>query len=149
MTHGGYASTIEALTQGIPMYVASTYICILHTYTINTREHLRIGWPFGADQPLNVTHMTIIDVAFELLEVRTGHGLKPLLDRKVTPSGTEEAFRHEIEGVLDMAKGLEGFMKKKNAKRVQAKIRAAWEENGTGRKDLDELMQVLLRVRET
>ena len=45
--------------------------------------------------------------------------------------------------MLDMATGLEGFMKRKDARRVQAKVRAAWEENGPGSKDFEKLMQVL------
>ena len=56
----------------------------------------RICWPFSADQPLNAMHITEnLDIAYELLEVRTGPGLKPVHRTGKAPVGTLDAVRAE------------------------------------------------------
>ncbi|KAF8509037.1 hypothetical protein JB92DRAFT_3188895, partial [Gautieria morchelliformis] len=96
LTHYGANSVTEALAQGIPM----------------------IAWPLNADQPPNAIHLALgIDVAFEMLEVRTGHGLKPLY-RGVHPTGTIEAVTAEAHDILQRAHGHEGERKRRNAESI-------------------------------
>ncbi|KAF8515657.1 hypothetical protein JB92DRAFT_2829592 [Gautieria morchelliformis] len=96
LTHCGANSVTEALAQGIPM----------------------IAWPLNADQPPNAIHLALgIDVAFEMLEVRMGHGLKPLY-RGVHPTGTIEAVTAEAHDILQRARGPEGERKRRNAESI-------------------------------
>ncbi|KZW02223.1 UDP-Glycosyltransferase/glycogen phosphorylase [Exidia glandulosa HHB12029] len=113
VTHGGAGGTLDALSQGVPM----------------------IGWPSFGDQPSNIAYLThIADVAFELIEVRTGeHGLKPLLPSGKTPTGTLEAFQKELQVLLDDMAGSAGARKRQNAKKHQAELGKAWSEGGPAR----------------
>jgi hypothetical protein len=53
-----------------------------------------------------------LDVAFKLIEVRSGkHGLKPLY-RGAQAKGTPEALVAELKDVLQMARGEEGARKR-------------------------------------
>ncbi|THH28055.1 hypothetical protein EUX98_g6132 [Antrodiella citrinella] len=109
VTHGGHNSTIEALHSGVPM------IC----------------WPFAADQPANAVCLTEVhDVAYELLEVRTGNGLKPILRTGKAPANTIEALRAEVLEVLDKAFGDDGARKRANAKKLQQQFDSAWDKDG-------------------
>ncbi|PIL36220.1 hypothetical protein GSI_01881 [Ganoderma sinense ZZ0214-1] len=59
--------------------------------------------------PQNTIHLTkILDTGYELLEVRTGHGLRPIYRNGKTPSGTVEAVKAEVTDVLKRAFGEEG-----------------------------------------
>ncbi|KAJ7131524.1 UDP-Glycosyltransferase/glycogen phosphorylase [Mycena crocata] len=83
MTHAGHGGIMESLTSGVPM------IC----------------WPFDGDQPFAAEHLSqTLNVAFHLIEVRTGRGLKPLRNGRV-PKGTREAMGIEIREVFDQARG--------------------------------------------
>ncbi|KAF8586996.1 glycosyltransferase family 1 protein [Ramaria rubella] len=114
LTHCGQNSVTEALTQGIPL----------------------IAWPIDADQPENATHLTLnLDVAFELIEVRTGPGLKPLY-RGVTPAGTVEAVKREANDVVRRLQGPEGARKRKNAEAMKDRLAGEWEEGGNALTDL-------------
>ena len=101
----------------------------------------RIAWPVNVDQPANAAHLTLnLDVAFELIEVRSGvHGLKPMY-RGTQAKGTPEAVIAEARNVLLMTQGEEGARKRKNAEAISDKLRMAWEEGGEG---LDNLRQLL------
>ncbi|KAF8583172.1 glycosyltransferase family 1 protein [Ramaria rubella] len=121
LTHCGQNSVTEALTQGIPM----------------------IAWPIDADQPANAAHLTLdLDVAFELIEGRTGHGLKPL-HRGVTPKGTIEAVAAEARDIIRRALGPEGARKRKNAEKLRDDMRKEWEEGGNALKNLREFLDDL------
>ncbi|KAF8575272.1 glycosyltransferase family 1 protein [Ramaria rubella] len=114
LTHCGQNSVSEALAQGIPI----------------------IAWPIGADQPLIAAQLTLdLDAAFELIEVRTGQGLRPLY-RGVTPKGTVEAVAAEARDIIQRARGPEGTRKRKNAETLRANLRADWEDEGTALRDL-------------
>lgn len=80
----------------------------------------RICWPFEADQPANSANLTINhNVAYELFEVRTGQGLRPvhrLNDKK--PEGTIDAVRREAFGVFTKAQGEDGEEKRKNVQKI-------------------------------
>jgi len=114
LTHCGQNTITEALAQGIPM----------------------IGWPLDADQPANAAHITLnLDIAFEMIEVRTGPGLKPL-HRGGRPTGTIEAVTSEVRSVLQRARGPEGDRKRRNAESIRDKWRKEWEEGGDARMNL-------------
>ncbi|KAJ7097455.1 hypothetical protein C8R44DRAFT_370256 [Mycena epipterygia] len=109
LTHGGHGGIIESLSSGVPM------IC----------------WPFHADQPMISLHLSQnLNVAFHLIEVRTGKGLQPLHSGRV-PRGTREAVRAEIQEVLDECRGEVGREKRGNAYRMRGEIKKAWEEGGS------------------
>ncbi|KAF8518320.1 UDP-Glycosyltransferase/glycogen phosphorylase [Gautieria morchelliformis] len=108
LTHCGQNSVTEAMAQGIPM----------------------IAWPLDADQPVNAAHLTLnLDVAFQMVEVRTGPGLKPLY-RGVHPTGTNEAVAAEARSILQKARGPEGERKRRNAESMRYKWKKEWEEGG-------------------
>ncbi|KAF7979345.1 hypothetical protein HWV62_42773 [Athelia sp. TMB] len=106
LTHCGQGSTTEALASGIPM------IC----------------YPFASDQPFNAAYLSMtLDVAFELLQVRTGvPGTKPALRTLKAPQSTRAAVRAEIAGVVDAARGAAGRRKRANAQRVRGLLAGAW-----------------------
>ena len=86
-----------------------------------------------ADQPAHAAYLTItLDVAYELIQVRTGEsGLKPLY-RGVQPTGTLDAIVSEARAVLQSARGDEGKRKRRNAEVMRDKLKKAWEEDGEG-----------------
>ncbi|KAF8227378.1 UDP-Glycosyltransferase/glycogen phosphorylase, partial [Tricholoma matsutake] len=111
LTHGGQNTIIETLAQGIPL----------------------IAWPISLDQPANAAYLTLtLDVAFELIQVRTGEsGLRPLY-RGVQATGTPDAVASEARHVLQSARGEEGKKKRRNAEVLRDNLRKAWEEDGEG-----------------
>ncbi|KAF8466825.1 hypothetical protein JB92DRAFT_2637196, partial [Gautieria morchelliformis] len=63
---------------------------------------------------VNTTHLTLnLDVAFQMVEVRTGPGLKRLY-RMVHPAGTNEAIAAVARNILQKARGPEGERKRRN-----------------------------------
>ncbi|KAJ7323851.1 hypothetical protein DFH08DRAFT_941348 [Mycena albidolilacea] len=89
LTHCGHGGTFDALSRGIPM------IC----------------WPFEADQPIVAVHVSQnLNVAFHLMEVRTGKGLQPLHDG-YDPQGTRAAMQVEFREM--------GKKKGRNAQKMQ------------------------------
>ncbi|GJJ12768.1 hypothetical protein Clacol_007013 [Clathrus columnatus] len=114
LTHGGQNSVMEALSNGIPM----------------------IAWPVDTDQPLNAAYIsTKLNVAYELMEVRTKNGLKPLY-RGITPRGTMDAIEEEFRDILQKLHGSDGEEKRNNAQEFQRKFQTLWEEKGESRKEL-------------
>lgn len=124
LTHGGQNTLIETLAQGIPL----------------------ITWPIAADQPANAAYLTLtLDVAFELIQVRTGEsGLRPLY-RGVQPTGTLDAVASEARHVLQSARGEEGEKKRRNAEVIRNNLKQAWEEDGEGLTDLRRLLRDALK----
>ncbi|KAJ7047239.1 UDP-Glycosyltransferase/glycogen phosphorylase [Mycena alexandri] len=110
LTHGGHGGITESLSSGVPL------IC----------------WPFDADQPAAAKHLTQnLNVAFELVEVRTGLGLTtPSYGSERVPRGTREAVGSEMRGVIDEMRGENGKEKRKNAERMKVELRMAWGERG-------------------
>ena len=101
----------------------------------------RIAWPLDADQPGIAAYLTLtLDVAFQMVEIRTGEeGLKPLY-RGVTPTGTEEAVAAEARTIIRSARGSEGEKKRQNAELIKDKWRKEWEEGGDALTDLRRLL---------
>jgi hypothetical protein len=91
-------------------------------------------------------HLTLnLDVAFELIEVRTSEvGRRPMY-RGTQAKGTPEAVIAEAKKVLKMVRGAEGARKRRNAEAMRDKLRMAWEEGGEA---LEDMRRVLHRVSE-
>lgn len=79
-----------------------------------------------------------LDVAYELLEVRTGDGLRPIYRTGTAPEGTPEALRREIDDVLSKAFGQDGTEKRRNVERLKGEFTRAWEEESFARRNLDD-----------
>ncbi|GJE97774.1 glycosyltransferase family 1 protein [Phanerochaete sordida] len=120
VTHGGFNSILESVHAGVPM------IC----------------WPFAADQPLNTVQLTEnLDIAYELLEVRTGEpGLKPIYRTGKAPKGTLAAVREETRAVLDRAFGEDGARKRGNILKLREVSLGMWAERGAGRLAAEEML---------
>ena len=90
----------------------------------------RILWPFGGDQPLNAIHIADqLQVGYELLEVRTGPGLKPIYRTGYTPKGTVEAVKAEVREVLQKAFGEDGAKKRAKLQIQNQEIEGEEDEN--------------------
>ena len=90
----------------------------------------RICWPITADQPAAAAHLTEnLNVAFELFQVRTGNGLKPLARSGLTPEGTREAVGIEIRQTIDLCRSENGQVMKNNAEQLKLKFAKAWEDD--------------------
>ncbi|KAJ3489171.1 hypothetical protein NLI96_g2320 [Meripilus lineatus] len=121
VTHCGQNGIMEAITLEVPM------IC----------------WPFSADQPSNAARLSdILNVAYELFEVRNGLGLKPTLRNGKVPTGTPEAIRAEAHQILESAFGKEGEKKRENLKKVKEEILGAWKEGGSSYLSMNALVEV-------
>ncbi|KAH8103112.1 UDP-Glycosyltransferase/glycogen phosphorylase [Cristinia sonorae] len=122
VTHAGENSVLEAISAEVPM------IC----------------WPFISDQPLNAVNLTEIhDVAYELLEVRTGNGLKPIYRKGKGPINTVDALKAEARDVLEKAFSEDGERKRRNLKALKAKLDGAWEKGGVAHGDLERLLSIV------
>ena len=84
--------------------------------------YYRICWPISADQSAAAVHLTEnLNVGFELFQVRTGDGLKPIARRKGglgvnnTPEGTREAVGVEIRQIIDLTRSEKGWEMRRNA----------------------------------
>ena len=102
----------------------------------------RICWPFQADQALNTALLTdTLEVAYELTEVRTGHGLKPVYRTGNTPTATLDAIRAETRRMLSLALGADGAQKRAKAQQYQHQISKLWEEKGASRLALESFLE--------
>ncbi|TCD71978.1 hypothetical protein EIP91_000110 [Steccherinum ochraceum] len=115
VSHCGHNSALEAVSSGTPV------IC----------------WPFHADQPANAINLTEIhDVAYELLEVRTGNELKPIYRTGKAVAGTLDAIRAEAREVLEKAFGEDGARKRANVEKLLDNVHAAWNPDGPATQDM-------------
>ncbi|KAI5115021.1 hypothetical protein M0805_006072, partial [Coniferiporia weirii] len=85
------------------------------------------------------------NAGYELLEVRTGNGLRPLhrLDG-CAPEGTIAAVRREAAEVFTKARGEDGAEKRANAQRLAKAFAQYWEEGGQGWEELGKVVGVVL-----
>ncbi|KAI0333570.1 UDP-Glycosyltransferase/glycogen phosphorylase [Cubamyces sp. BRFM 1775] len=122
VAHGGHNGVTEAISAGVPL----------------------IFWPFGGDQPLNAIHMTDnLNVAYELIEVRTGPGLHPIYRNGRKPVGTVDAVKDEAREVLAKAFGEDGAQKRENLKALTHALRHEWEEGGSSLRDMTAFLDSL------
>jgi len=77
-----------------------------------------------------------LQVGYELFEVRTGDGLRPVHRLGRAPTGTVEAVKEEASSVLDKAFGDDGEKKRANARKLREDIMDAWAEDGPSTKEL-------------
>ncbi|RDX50057.1 UDP-Glycosyltransferase/glycogen phosphorylase [Lentinus brumalis] len=115
VAHGGHNGVLEAISAGVP----------------------QILWPFGGDQPLNAVHIADqLQIGYELIEVRTGHGLKPIYRNGRRPVGTIEALKAEAREVLGKAFGEDGAKKRERLQAVRKAVNAEWENGGASKRDM-------------
>ena len=102
----------------------------------------RICWPITADQPAAAAHLTEnLNVAFELFQVRTGDGLKPLARNGLAPEGTREAVGIEIRQTIDLCRSEKGRVMRGNAEQLKLKFAKAWEDDdGTARQEMRKVL---------
>lgn len=71
------------------------------------------------------------NVAYELFEVRNGHGLRPILRLGgATPEGTVDAVRREAREVMTKVRGEDGEQKRKNVRQLRDELARGWEAEG-------------------
>ncbi|KAI0649583.1 UDP-Glycosyltransferase/glycogen phosphorylase [Trametes meyenii] len=125
LTHAGHNTVLECIVAQVPM----------------------ILWPIDADQSANAVYLTDnLRIGYELLEVRNGTGLGPIYRTGRTPSGTLEAVRDELRGVLARVSGEEGEAMRERVRALGGKLRRAWAEDsdeGVARKDVEAFLNHL------
>ncbi|KAJ7088118.1 hypothetical protein C8R44DRAFT_991172 [Mycena epipterygia] len=107
LTHGGWNSVSDSLSQGIPLIV----------------------WPTNAEQPVNAALLSSgpHPVAIELVQVRTGPQVAPSLRGGAPILGTPEAAAAEFKAVFAAARGERGASLRANAVGMKAALRKARE----------------------
>ncbi|KAI0371040.1 UDP-Glycosyltransferase/glycogen phosphorylase [Pilatotrama ljubarskyi] len=114
LSHGGQNSVIESVAAGVPL----------------------ILWPFGGDQPVNAIHISEqLQVGYELIEVRTGHGLHPIYRNGRKPAGTIDVLKSEAREVLTKAYGQDGAEKRERLQKLTESVLREWEEGGAALRD--------------
>ncbi|KAK7007561.1 hypothetical protein R3P38DRAFT_3325130 [Favolaschia claudopus] len=102
LSHGGFNSVAESLTQGIPL----------------------ILWPVSAEVPSAAMMSAEPNpVAIELFQIRTGPQLGPSLRTDVKITGTVEDAILEFKKTFELARGPQGAIIKANAKKMAKKLR--------------------------
>ena len=100
-------------------------------------QQRRILWPFGGDQPQNAVHIADqLQIGYELLEVRSGDGLKPIYRTGYTPKGTIDAIKAEVREVLQKAFGEDGARKRQKLAEITTAVNSQWAEGGASRRDI-------------
>ena len=97
----------------------------------------RIFFPLVGDQPVAAAHVTVnLHAAFELFQVRSGEGLKPLHRNGLTPAGSREAVGIEVRQTIDLCRSDKGQEIRSNAEKLKIKFAKAWEEGGAARREI-------------
>ena len=108
----------------------------------------RIVWPIAIDQATNAVHLTHnLGIAYELLQVRNGHGLGPIHrmpEKKLI--GTVDAVRDELRDVLVQAFGEDGAAKRARLEGLQRALREAWTEKGVAYAETEAMLNRLCRL---
>ena len=104
-------------------------------------------WPFCADQPSNAARLSqILDVAYELFEVRTGElGSRAICRLGTFPIGNDGAILGEASEVLEKAFGEDRMRKIEKAREMRKASVDGWNEGGSSRLDLQRFVGELSR----
>ncbi|KAI0716582.1 UDP-Glycosyltransferase/glycogen phosphorylase [Earliella scabrosa] len=122
VAHGGHNGVTEAISAGVPL----------------------ILWPFGGDQEFNALLISeTLQIGYELLEVRTGNGLKPIYRTGYVPKGTVDAVKAEARDVFKKAFGEDGAKKRARLEAVRKGVRGEWEEGGASLRDVSAFLDSL------
>ena len=107
---------------------------ILRIYTL---VFCRIFFPLIGDQPVAAAHVTEnLHAGFELFQVRSGDGLKPLHRNGLTPAGSREAVGIEVRQTVDLCRSEKGKEIRSNAEKLKVEFAKAWEEDGAARQEI-------------
>ena len=94
-------------------------------------------FPHLGDQPVAAAHVTEnLHAGFELFQVRSGNGLKPIYRNGLTPAGSREAVGIEVRQTIDLCRGEKGQEIRDNAEKLKAKFAKSWEEDGAARQEI-------------
>ena len=89
------------------------------------------------DQPIAAAHVTEnLHASFELFQVRSGEGLKPLQRNGITPAGSREAVGIEVRQTIDLCRSKKGQEVRSNAEKLKVEFAKAWEEDGSARQEI-------------
>ena len=103
-----------------------------------------IVWPFRADQPMNAVMLSEKHkVAYELREVRTGEGLRPIYRDGFKAAGTLDALKREAKEVLGKAFGEDGKEKRARLADLREAVLREWKEGGASWKDVNDFLDSL------
>ncbi|EJT98324.1 UDP-Glycosyltransferase/glycogen phosphorylase [Dacryopinax primogenitus] len=125
LTHAGGNTIYECMTQGIPL----------------------IAWPLFGDQPTHALWLSqVIQVAYELVQTRTGKGAQNAYRGGLTGTeikGTDDALKEEIEHVFALVRGEDGKRIRRNAEKAREIILDAVKPSGQIPQHLDMLKKYM------
>ena len=94
-------------------------------------------FPHLGDQPVAAAHITEnLHAGFELFQVRSGQGVKPIYRNGLTPAGSREAVGIEVGHTIDLCRSEKGQEVRGNAEQLKVKFVKAWEEDGDARQEI-------------
>ena len=94
-------------------------------------------FPLIGDQPFAAAHITEnLHAGFELFQVRSGKGLKPIYRNGLTPVGSREAVGIEVRQTIDLCRSEKGREVRRNAEKLKVKFAKAWEEDGVASQEI-------------
>ncbi|OBZ67123.1 Anthocyanidin 3-O-glucosyltransferase [Grifola frondosa] len=134
-----HASPLAVVPEEVSRKVREYRLGLLSPWTPQQTilDHSATGWHATnilalrrgpATQCRALTHN--LDAAYELIEVRTGKGLLPILRTGYTPIGTPEAVRNEAKDVLTKAFGEDGERKRAKLQALKKALAESWAEDG-------------------
>lgn len=92
-----------------------------------------------------MVHLTEnLGVAYELLEVRSGDGLRPIYRTGKASIGTLDAVREEMNHVLDAAFGEDGQEKRAKIAEIREASTRMWDKGGKSRIAMENLVDWLV-----
>ncbi|OSD04696.1 glycosyltransferase family 1 protein [Trametes coccinea BRFM310] len=106
-----------------------------------------ILWPITVHQSTNAVYLTdVLDIADELIEVRTGVGAGPRRRTGKAPFGTLDAVREELRNVLASAFNQDGVEKRQKLLIVRKSLEDAWSEKGTARQEVADFLDHVMAL---
>lgn len=84
-----------------------------------------------------------LQIAYELIEVRTGLGLHTIYRNGRTPVGTVDAVKAEVRDVLAKAFGADGAEKRARLLALRDRVNRDWDEGGPSLRDVTAFLQSL------